>query len=51
VRTIENELNELEGVNTVEISLQEKRVQISYENENKWDEIVALLHELNYPPQ
>jgi copper chaperone CopZ len=51
VRTIKNELSELEGVNMVEVSLQDKRVQVSYDAENRWDKIVALLHELNYPPQ
>jgi copper chaperone len=50
VKTIISELSDLDSVQKVDASLEKKEAKIVYTTEDKWDEIVALLHEINYPP-
>lgn len=51
VMTISNELSELDGINTVNVDLESKRVSISYESPADETSILNLLKEINYPPQ
>jgi len=48
-RTIENELKELEGVNTVQSSIDEKTVTVEYQPPATKETILATLKEINYP--
>jgi copper chaperone len=48
-RTIENELKELEGVNTVQSSIDEKTVTVEYGPPATKETILATLKEINYP--
>ena len=50
VRTIENELSELNGIHYVKVDLETKSVFIEWDNSLHWDNIIELLHEINYPP-
>ena len=50
VNTVASELTDLHSVQKVDVSLEKKEATITYSAEDKWDEIVALLHEINYPP-
>ena len=50
VHTIKTELNDLEGLTSVEIDQESKRVEISWKDPLSWDAIKELLEEINYPP-
>ena len=50
VKTIKNELNDLEGIISVEIDLDSKRVEVNWQEPLTWEEIKKLLEEINYPP-
>ena len=51
VSTIKSELTDLDIVQKVEISLDNKQAKIFYSSEDKWNQIVTLLQEINYPPE
>jgi copper chaperone CopZ len=51
VRTISNELSELEGVQFVKVDLETKTVSIAYGPPADEQSILNLLQEINYPPQ
>jgi copper chaperone len=48
--TIENELSDLAGVQSVKADEATKKVTVAFEAPATWDEIVATLEEINYPP-
>lgn len=50
-RTIENELGEMEGVIGVKAELETKRVTVEWQSPADWQGVLALLQELNYPPE
>lgn len=49
VHTIKTELGDLEGVNAVDVKMEDKTVTISYEAPATEEKIEALLAEINYP--
>jgi copper chaperone CopZ len=49
--TIETELGELQGVTSVKADAASKQVTVEWEQPAGWDNIQALLEEINYPPQ
>lgn len=49
VRTIQNELSELEGVNSVTADADKKEVVVQYALPATPESIEALLNEINYP--
>jgi len=51
VKTIKNELSELEGVQSVEGDPTEKTIQVVFNPPATEDSIKALLKEINYPVQ
>jgi len=48
-RTIERELGELTGVTRVKADAVSKQVTVEWEEPATWDNIRALLEEINYP--
>ena len=50
VHTIAMELRDLEGVHSVEVSLEKKTATVVFDAPASEDAIVALLKEINYPP-
>ncbi len=48
--TIESELSDLAGVQNVKADQATKKVTITFDAPATWDEIVATLEEINYPP-
>lgn len=50
VMTIKNEVGELTGVTSVEASQDTKQVTIQWDEPASWQQIHALLVEINYPP-
>ena len=50
-RTIESELGELAGVTGVKAEAASKQVTVEWEEPATWDNIRALLEEINYPPE
>lgn len=51
VKTIEREVGELAGVQSVEASQAERTVTVRWdEGATDWDAVDALLREINYPP-
>ena len=48
--TIESELGELAGVQSVKAEEATKQVTVSYEDPASWDSIKELLAEIEYPP-
>jgi len=48
--TIEMEVGDLAGVESVAASLDSKRVTVTWDDPASWDEIESLLREINYPP-
>ena len=48
-KTIENELNELEGIRSVQSSIADKTVTVEWGTQVSEDKIRALLKEINYP--
>lgn len=51
VRTIENEIGELNGIRLVKADQQTKQVTVQWESPATWAEIEKTLVEINYPPQ
>lgn len=51
VHTIQNEVSELAGVKKVVASQDSKLVTVEWEAPQTWDNIKALLSEINYPPE
>jgi copper chaperone CopZ len=51
VRTIESELKVLPYVKSVSIKLDSKQMEIEWDQQQNWPNIVALLKGINYPPQ
>ena len=49
-RTIENELSELAGVRRVQADEATRVVTVEWDTPATWEQIDALLHEINYPP-
>lgn len=49
-RTIEMELSDLKGVQTVNAEETSKQVTVTYDDSTSWEQIRALLEEINYPP-
>jgi copper chaperone CopZ len=49
IRTIENELRDLDHVISVKADENGKMVDISWEEPQTWDKIKSLLEEINYP--
>lgn len=51
VRTVENELSELEGIKSVAATEKSQMVTVDWEEPTvTWPEIKELLEEINYPP-
>ncbi len=48
--TIEMELGDLAGVTNVSTNLDNKEVTVTWGDPSSWEEINALLVEINYPP-
>lgn len=48
--TIEMELSDLPGVQSVKADVDTKQVTVAWDEPASWDKIVALLEEINYPP-
>jgi copper chaperone CopZ len=48
--TIKRELEELEGVASVSGDVDTKTVTVEWERPATWEDIQALLTEINYPP-
>jgi copper chaperone CopZ len=48
--TIESELGELAGVQSVQAEEATKKVTVAFDAPATWDKIVATLQEINYPP-
>lgn len=50
--TIETEVGELAGVQSVNAEESSKQVTVNYDDsQTSWEEIKALLQDINYPPQ
>lgn len=50
VHTIATELKDLEGVRSVEVSLENKSAIITFDTPASEEKIIFLLKEINYPP-
>jgi len=50
-RTIETELGELPGVSRVKADAASKQVTVEWDHPAAWENIRALLIEINYPPE
>jgi copper chaperone CopZ len=48
--TIESELAEVAGVQSVKAEEATKKVTVNFDSPATWDKIVATLEEINYPP-
>jgi copper chaperone len=51
IHTVQNEVSELEGVKKVVASVDTKLVTVEWEAPQSWENIKALLTEINYPPE
>ncbi len=51
VRTIESEIGALDNVLSVKADEQTKTLDVSWEDPQNWENIKALLVEINYPPE
>lgn len=51
VHTIQMEVGDLEGVQSVKASNETKQVEVVFETPATEDKIVALMKEINYPPE
>ncbi len=49
--TIEMELGDLAGVQTVKAEVDSKNVTVSWDDPASWEKIEALLQEINFPPE
>lgn len=50
VRTIQNEVSEIEGVRRVRADEQTRQVTVEWEAPATWEQIEAKLIEIDYPP-
>ncbi len=50
VMTIERELKDIAGVRDVKADLNTRNVTVTWEPPATWEQIVALLEEIGYPP-
>lgn len=50
VNTIKTELKDLEGISSVKIDQDSKKVEVQWRDPLTWEEIKELLEEINYPP-
>ncbi len=50
VAAIQNEVSELDGVATVQADKDTRMVTVQWDTPATWDQIKALLAEINYPP-
>ena len=50
VKTIKNELSEINGVKQVEATVDTKTVTVQWDAPASWDKIVETLNEIEYPP-
>ena len=48
--TIESELAEVAGVQSVQADQESKKVTVSFDAPATWEKIVATLEEIDYPP-
>ena len=51
VNAIQNEVSEMDGVSSVVASQETKMVTVEWDAPQTWEEIQALLVEINYPPE
>ena len=52
VKTIELELSELEGVQSVSASKDSREVTVKWDDDaTSWDAVEELMREINYPPE
>jgi len=51
VMSIKNELNELQGINTVEGDPEKKSITVEYESPATLEQIKETLKEINYPAE
>jgi copper chaperone CopZ len=51
VRTIQNEVAEVDGVVAVKADAASKRVTVQWDDKTNWETIKAKLVEIDYPPQ
>lgn len=49
--TIEMEVSDLKGVTSVKADQESRKVTIEWQDPATWDQIEALLNEINYPPE
>lgn len=49
--TIETEVSELAGVNSVKATQDNQQVTIEWDTPATWEQIQATLQEINYPPE
>lgn len=49
--TIKMEVGDLAGVKSVQADQESKKVTVEWEEPADWDQIAALLQEINYPPE
>lgn len=49
--TIETEVADIIGVNSVKADQQSKQVTVQWDSPATWSEIQSLLQEINYPPE
>jgi len=50
VKTVQNEVAEINGVKSVVAQLDNKQVTVEWDNPASWDAIKAKLVEIEYPP-
>ena len=51
VRTIQNEVSQVQGVKTVKADLPTKMVTVTFEGGSTWEAIKAKLAEIDYAPE
>jgi len=49
--TVEMEVGDLAGVTSVKAEQESKQVTVEWQEPATWDQIEALLQEINYPPE
>lgn len=50
VRTIKNELSEVDGVSSVDAAVDTKQVTIVYNDAATWEKVLSTLKEIDYAP-
>ena len=48
--TIKRELNEVDGVASVDVNIDTKTVTVAWEAPADWEAVKSMLTEINYPP-